>query len=209
MEETKQQRAERKRLAQEVAGIPDSKPFIAEETAQQVSRIETCHINGVAIADMNLDPQVLAALDYLMTDEGIAEKNSRPDVREPSGVTLGQDPFSKALQQRKDDVRDRGFDTYESRDPLKEVADRHAVPGMRPKFLSQARLKDSGGPGDYTIVKDANGDPVKVKGMVLGHIPEDRARARNKHFASRGNKLLNEIGEKYKQEGGSTAVADQ
>lgn len=202
--------AEQIRAAQEAAGIPDSKPFVSDEPMETgATRISSCHINGVLVSEMNLSPQVLLALDYWSTDEGIAEKNSRPNVRESSGITLGRDEFSKALDQRRDDVKDREMELYQARDPLKEVADRHVAKGMRGKFLSQAKLKEAGGTGDYEVVKDVSGDPVRVRGLVLGQMPEGRARARNRHFQDRANKVLQEVGDRYKREGGATAVADQ
>lgn len=200
-----------KRQRQEEAGIPDSKAFVAPEAERVpsgVDRILACHINGALISTLNLDPQVLAALDYFSTDEGIAEKNARPNVREPSGIEQGEGPWEKALQQKRDDVLDRKYDSYEARDPLREVAEQYAQPGMRSKFLSEKKTKD-GGNRDYEVVKQANGDPVKVRGMLLGHIPERVAVARNKHYQQRGTQLLKQLDEKYKQEGGPTAVSDQ
>jgi len=198
-------KSEQKRQNQELAGIPDSRPFVADESTRLesgVDRILKCHINGALIADLNLDPQVLSALDYNATDEGVAEFNARPDVREPSGVTIGKGPFEKALDQRRDDVRERDINLYEARDPLKEVADRYAQPGMRPKFLSAGKVKESGGTGDYEVIKDGRGDPVKVKGMVLAHMPEERARARNKHYRGRNDQLLKQIEQSHQAEGG-------
>jgi hypothetical protein len=202
-------KSEEKRKAQEAAGIPDSQPFISGDLEPNaITRMLECHINGVLIRELNLGPQVLAALDYYATDEGIQEKNSRPNVREASGVETGADGWDKALKEKRDDVLERGWDTYEARDPLREVADQYAQPGMRSKFLSEKKTKE-GGNRDYVVVKQENGDPVKVRGMLLGHIPERVAIARNKHFQQRGNQLLQQLEEKYKQEGGPTAVSDQ
>jgi len=187
-------------------GIGESKMFNAPDA--EPDPILACHINGVLISELGLEPHILAVLNRQLTDEGIEEKNARPDVREPSGVTLGQDGFSKALEQKRDDVIERDMFSYEARDPFREVADLHAKPGMRPKFMSAQKIKD-GGNRDYEVVKGENGDPVKVKGMVLGHIPEERATARNRHYQNKGNQFLKEIGEKYKHEGGPTAVTDQ
>jgi hypothetical protein len=200
-----------KKIMSKGGGIGESKIFAAENEEKNAAheRMLECHINGVAIRELNLEPQVLAALDYWATDEGIEEKNSRPNVRPDSGVRLGADAHDKSLQQRRDDVIDRGMELYEARDPLKEVADRHAQPGMKPKFLSSNKVKDLSGAGDYSIVKDSNGDPVRVRGLVLGHVPEERAAARNRHYRDKGNQLLKQLGEQYKREGGDTAVADQ
>jgi hypothetical protein len=204
-------KSEEKRARQEAAGIPDSKPFIDPETADQPSSMDGYHINGVLIAELNLPPQVLAALDYYATDEGMAERNARPMVREPSGIELGADGFTKALDQRRDDVIDRDMDMYEARDPLKEVASSFTGVGMRPKFLSAASVKEGGGTGDWDVVKypdghKQHGDPVMVKGMVLGQMPERKAIARNNFYRGRGNQLLKQIGEKHQAEGG---LADQ
>jgi hypothetical protein len=203
--------AKRTNIMSKGGGIGESKIFCAPnpEKDAALERMLACHINGVPIRELKLEPQVLAALDYWGTDEGIEEKNARPNVRPASGVELGREPFDKALEQRKDDVRDRGMETYEARDPLKEVADRYVGKGMKPKFLSPARIKDAGGVGDYQVVKDENGDPVRVKGMVLAEMPKAKAEARNRHFRERGNQMLKQIGEEYKNSGGKSAVSDQ
>lgn len=204
-------KAGEKRARQDAAGIPDSRPFIDPATALVPNPMEGYHIDGVLISEMNLPPQVLAALDYHSTDEGIAERNARPMMREASGVEMGADPFAKSLQQRRDQVIDDDMDMYIARDPLKEVADRFTHEGMRPKFLSADSVKQGGGTGDYEVVKypeghSQQGDPVMVKGMILGEMPERRAIARNNHYRNRGNMLLKQIGEKHQAEGG---LADQ
>jgi len=201
---------EERASAYEAAGIPDSRPFISSDPDEtKEPAIMNCHINGMLVRDLNLDPQVIAALDFYATDEGVAEKNARPNVRESSGVQLGADPFDKSLDQKRDDVKVRGMELYDARDPLREVAARHAAPGMKAKFLSPKRIQENGGTGDYTVVKDEKGDPVKVRGMVLGHMPTERAEARNRHYRERGNQIIKEITANYKREGGATAVVDQ
>lgn len=200
-----------KQKIQSAGGIGESKIFGGTPSTEPtgVDRIQECHIGGVRIGELNLEPNVLGALDYWQTDEGIEERNSRPMVRECSGIQLGHDGFDKSLEQRRDNVREAGMDLYQARDPLKEVADRHAVPGMRSKFLSAAKIKDGGGTGDYEVVKGDNGDPVKVRGLILAHVPEQVAAARNRHYRKRGNDLLKSMTDSYKKEGGETAVVDQ
>ncbi len=201
-------KSEEKRAKQEAAGIPDSRMFNDPETASLPNKMDGYHINGVLIGELGLRPEILAALDYYATDEGVAEKNARPMVREASGVELGQDPFHKALEQKRDDVLERDYESYAARDPLREVADEYAVPGMRSKFLN-AKKTLNGGNRDYQVVRQANGDPVKVQGMLLGHIPEGLAASRNRHYQSMGGEKLKQIADKFKAEGGPTAVADQ
>lgn len=200
------------RANQERAGIPDSKPHImaaADRPEAGVDRLLKCHIKGVPISQLDLGPEVLSALDYYATDEGIAEKENAPNARPSSGITLGKDPFAKSLDEKRNDVKNRGIDLAKARDPLKEVADKYAEPGMHPKFMSARRVQENGGTGDYEVVKDENGDPVKVKGMILGHAPEELVEARQKQQVGRSTELIKQIGEQYKREGGETAVADQ
>lgn len=202
--------AEERRENQEFAGIPDSKPFGGVETVEDP--LLNCHVGGVLVAEMlasmsdSLAATVRSGLSYAYTDEGIAARNSgKTDLH----ASVSSDGFDKALEQRRDDVQGREMEPFEARDPLKEVYDRHVGKGMRGKFLSSRKVKENGGTGDYQIVKDVNGDPVSVRGMVLGQMPEQRARARNQHYRARGNRLLSEMTERYKAEGGRTAVTDQ
>lgn len=209
-------KSEEKRQRQEAAGIPDSRPFVTSEAEHVESgsdRMLACHINGVAIAELNLGPEVIAALDYYATDEGMAERNARPMVREPSGIEQGAGPFAKALEQKRDDVLDRDMDLYQARDPFKEVADAFVGPGMRAKMLSANKLK-RGGNGDHQVVKypaghPHAGDPVMVEGMVLGEMPERRAIARNKHYQNKTADLLAQIEGKHRQAGGVVVGPDK
>jgi len=194
---SKEERARR----QEQAGIPDSKVFASPGPE---SPTLNCHVGGMLVRDMPLETQ--SRIVYRQTDEGIAEFNQGKSERRAEVIS---DEFHTALTQRKDDVLDRDMDLYEARNPLKEVADQFVAPGMRGKFLSAASVKDAGGTGDYVVVKypdghPLHGEPVKVKGMILGEMPERRAIAKNKHFRERGNQLLKQIEQKHQADGGST-----
>lgn len=201
---TKEQRdavVEGKRARQEAAGIPDS-PIGGVGT--DTNPVLDLHIGGMLVRDLPEEAQ--RHILYRQTDEALAASNvGKSDLV----IAELSDPFAKALQEKRDDVNDRDYDSYSARDPLREVADAHAVPGMRPKFLSAKGVKDRGGLGDHVVVKQPNGDPVMVRGMVLGHMPETKAASRNKHYRDRGNKMLAQIGTDFKKEGGATAVADQ
>ncbi len=199
---SKEERARR----QETAGIPDSKVF--SDPGPENPTLD-CHVGGMLVRDMPLENQ--NRIVYRQTDEGIAAFNAGKSERRAEVIS---DEFHTALLQRKDDVRGRGMELYEAKNPMKDLADKFVAPGMRPKFLSANSVKDAGGTGDYVVVKypeghPQHGEPVKVRGMILGEMPEQRAVARNKHYRERGNQLLKQIGEKYKAEGGKTAVSDQ
>lgn len=193
---------------QSAGGIGESKMFCAplpEGEMTGVDRIQKCHINGVLIGELKLDPQVLGALDYWQTDEGVKERNDRPGPKASADITVGAEGFDKALMQRRDDVRDRDMDLYEARDPFKEVADRYTSQGFRPKMLSAAKIKQGG--GDHEIVKypaghPQAGDPVMAKGMVLGQMPTARAEARNKHYRRHAQDMLAQVEAKHKAQQG-------
>lgn len=200
-QEERDARLKAKHDNRELAGIPD-KPIPGVE--MDTNPVLDLHVGGMLVRD--LPECVQGHIRRSQTDEGIAEDNEgKSDLH----VEETSDEFSKALRHKRDDVKDRDFDSYEAHDPLREVADKYAVPGMRPKFLSPKGVKDRGGTGDHQVVKDANGDPVTVRGMILGHMPEARALARNKHYRDRGNKMMAQIAADFKKEGGATAVTDQ
>lgn len=194
-----------KKIMSKGGGIGESKIFGAPAGTFEDNPILNLHVGGILVKELPVELQT--RIVYAQTDEGIAAANE--GKAEPSGIRVGAEGFDKALQQRRDDVKERDMESYEARDPLKEVADQYARPGFRPKFLSPRRVKENGGTGDYVVVKDDRGEPVTVKGMVLGQMPEAKALARNRHYQAKSNRLLAEITERYKQEGGATAVADQ
>jgi hypothetical protein len=185
-------------------GFGESKPFVAPEGTFSENPVLNLHVGGVLVRDLPIEMQ--GRIVYAQTDEGFAENN---EGKVEGAARVISDGFNKALEQRKDDVLERDMESYEARDPLKEVHDQYIQPGMRGKFLSPRKVKENGGTGDYEIVKDAKQNPVSVHGMVLGQMPERKARARNKHYQERSNRLLTEMTERYKAEGGATAVADQ
>ena len=200
-----------KRRAEKISaqGVGESKLFGGNYAVDE-NPVLNLHVGGVFVRDLPIESQ--GRILYQQTDEAIAERNEKArysDSTPASGIKIGDEPFDKALKQRRDDLGEREMEPYEARDPLKEVADANARPGFRPKFLSPRRVKENGGTGDYEVVKDAKGDPVSVKGMILGQMPEARAAARNRFYQRKSNDLLKQITERYKQEGGPTAVADQ
>lgn len=224
-------KSEQTRQNQDAIGIPES-PILREPPKGEADSILSCHINGVLIKDLNLEPHVIAVLNRALTDEGMAERNANPNRGETSGIQVqppredrrwiaettstpghfeylmrSTDEFGKALDQRRDDVNDRDMDSYSARDPFREVADTFTTPGMRPKFLSSTAIAE-GGTRDHRIVKYPEGhphvgDPVKVRGMVLGEMPERKAIARNKHYAAKGADLLKQVQGKHKADGGT------
>jgi hypothetical protein len=183
---------------QEAAGIPDSKVFGGSPDALE-NPVLNCHVGGVMVRDLPVEMQ--GRILWQQTDEGIAERNEgKSDLH----VSVGAEGFDKALQERRANLKD-GYEPFEARDPLKEAADKYVGKAMRPKFLSQRRVKENGGTGDYEVVKDG-GDPVMVKGMVLAQVPEELARKRNRHYQKVSQERIADITARYVAEGGKTAV---
>lgn len=202
--------AKGKATIRSAGGIGESKIFCAPSAEPTgVDILLGCHLNGKLISDLNLDPQILSAISYTATDEGIAASNARENMREPSGITQGKGPFEKSLQQRIAEIKEKGMASYEARDPLREVAEKYAEPGMKPKFLSRKRITENGGTGDYEVVKDKAGDPVSVKGMILGHTPIELADARNKFYQDKAARMLSQVTQKFKEDAAESAVVDQ
>jgi hypothetical protein len=70
---------------------------------------------------------------------------------------------------------DRDFDMRRAPDQaMIDVVQRYCPAGMAPKFLSERCMNVLGRRG-YEIVKDENGDPVRVATLILGIMPQEMA----------------------------------
>ena len=151
------------------------------------------HVGGVQIEQ--LPEEMVARLSYAHTDEAIEQRNAgKADtavhVRGAAGdraPVTGAD-FDRHLEERRD-FREDGSELWEAPDLMKELAEKYVAPGMAPKFLSPMQI-DKRGLRGYEIVKDSTGQPVKVGRMMLGQMPEAKARARKEHFRKKGSERL-------------------
>jgi len=187
--------------------LPESRPHIAAEgELERGVRIEDCHVNGKRIGDA-FSPEQWQQFNFRNTDEGLAEaagrKAGRTDATAPAVETV-RDAFSGACSQRRDDLQS-GMEPWEATDPLKELADQHVGKGMSPKFLSENRIARDGLRG-FRLVKDENGNPVKVRGLVLAEMPVEKVAQRNAFYRGKGNAAVAQIRDQYRREGGDTAV---
>ena len=117
------------------------------------------------------------------------------------GVDVIADAFAKRVMEiprREVEVEvDREFDdAVLGGKVLGETVDRYSEPGMAYKFLS-ARCIDLLGLRGYEIVKDLQGDPVKVGTLLLGKIPKHIAEARQRHWAEVSKKNVREQQERF------------
>jgi hypothetical protein len=97
-------------------------------------------------------------------------------------------------------------DDYIYAKPMEEAVARYGSPGMAPKFLSE-RCIDVLGLRGYRIVKDSNGDPVKVGKLIMGEIPLRMAENRRRHFAEESEAAVRESAEAF-EDRASRAISD-
>jgi hypothetical protein len=158
-------------------GIGESKRFIAPGGENDPERdafktLKGLHMGGKPVEEVIPRDQVhLITFDH--TDEGIAKRN---EDRVKTGIEPGKDALAKAIEKHGDSI-----EPWENTDPAKYLTDKYVKPGERPRLLSE-RMIDHAGTRGFEIVKDKNGDPVKLGNMPLGVMPEEKARKRQKYF---------------------------
>lgn len=185
------------------AGIPESPIMHRVLDDGGADPILDLHVGGVRIGDLPIEAQ--GRILYQQTDEGIAENNAG---KSPKRFEVTRDEFTKTLDHRRDAVKDFGMALDEAPNPTKELMDKHIKPGMRGRILSPKVIERKGMRG-WEPVLDENGQQVKLRDAILGQMPEDRAKQRNRQVRERGRQLLGEVTQKYLAEGKETALADQ
>jgi hypothetical protein len=204
--ETRRQNAEARReeKAPMSTGIGESRVF-RDPNASEENELLACHINGKLIRDLGFTPLQLSAISWHITDEGIAANNEgKQEVR----ASVIRDPLQKSLEKRKDDVLDRGMETWEAENPMREQIEQYGKPGFRTRYLSDATVQKRGRRKWEPVINE-KGDPVRLGGMVMAQMPEGRADARNKAVRAAGNERLKQVQEKYMEGAEGSAVADQ
>lgn len=136
------------------------------------------------------------------TDQGIEERLARPHAvssmgrsERPKPVHEGGD-FGKTLEARVAAGLDA--EAWDAPDPLQEAVDAHVRQGFRGKFLSDGVVNKRGMRGWKPVM--VGGQTVKVAGMTLAEMPEERALARNKHFQAVGAQALRQTQEQHDTE---------
>jgi len=183
-------------------GVGPSKVHRDPQAADPYKHLRGLHIGGVPIADISED--LVARLSYDHTDEAIAERNagkaaSAAHVRGAAGdrAAVTARDFDLSVEERRE-FRESGIEPWEAPDPMKELAEKHVGPGMVAKFLSPMQI-DKRGLRGYEIVKDSGGQPIAVGRMMLGQMPEAKARARREHYRKLGDARLAAIKEENQE----------
>lgn len=173
--------------------LPDSKLLGGDPNVDAIAHLRGLHVGGEPVE--SLPQEVWHLLTREHTDEGIAERNEgKIKPGDPLyGLRVGDGPLEKSIAERRDFRREQ-MEPWEAPDPMRVLADAHVGAGFRPRFLSQERLEKEGNFGrGFEVVRNENGDPVKLGTLVLARIPEELAERRDDAVRSRGKAQLREV----------------
>jgi hypothetical protein len=183
-------------------GVGSSKLHRDPNAPDPYRHLRGLHVGGVKIE--TLPEEMVAQLSIYHTDEDIEQRNRGkthseiemlpiPGLRAPVTAT----DFERQVEERRD-FRKNQVEPWEAPDVMKQLADEHVPKGMAPKFLSPMQI-DKRGPRGYEIVKDSKGEPIKVGRMMLGQMPEVKARARREHYRKQGETRLAAINDENQE----------
>lgn len=151
---------------------------------------------------------------YAMTDQGMAETEAAIEARGGrASVEFTRDAQDKKIDEYGDRLADPRTALINTQDPLEVLMKRHLPKGMRGRWLGRRKTAEAGmirGPVEYApvMIDDPDNPGTKINvtlgGMTLAAIPEDLARAAEKHYQdieaeSRAstNNQVNEYNEKH------------
>lgn len=132
-----------------------------------------------------------------MTDDGIAERNAKPNRRASVASVLREPSFDKKLDRMSRAVF-MGDDPFKETIDKQRAADEAVGEHFRYRVLSD-RVVQKKGMREWEPVINEKGDPVKVAGMTLSRMPTDIALMRDAHYQELGNEALREALETQQQ----------
>lgn len=164
--------------------IPESRIFGGggDETCPESLRGK--HLNGTPVEEI---PDVWRYLTPDRTDEGLAARNSASSA---VVVADGGTAFDKQIEQRAEHLANN-VEPWATKDPIGEGVKAHVPAGYRGKLLDGNRVSREGNYGrGWEVVKDAQGQPVRVGGDYVGIMPEETAKRRNAHYVEQDRKRV-------------------
>lgn len=185
---------------QALAGIPESRPFIDPETANEESPLLDLHVGGTLVRDMAgvMGPGWLSKLSYHHTDEAIAERNA--GKKESVARVVASSEFEKRLAQWEDSA-ESDMQPWEAPNPMTALERQYVRPGFKPRWMAPTAVdKRAKGLRGWKPVRDADGDLVKLGTLFLAEMPEERAEQRNEHYRAMGAANLQRSQEKQQEE---------
>lgn len=124
-------------------------------------------------------PDPLAAHVALgRSNEELEAQQADFEQRVKEGKACSVSVISDEVDKRIDGDGDPGFDPLLEMDPMSASIGPYVEKGKAYKLLSPRCNEMLGGTRGYQVVKDEQGDPVKLGNMVWGAIPEKIARQR-------------------------------
>lgn len=180
-----------KEKAPVIAGIGESRTFNNPDPAEQLDPLRSirgCHVGGKPVEELPEDVAHLLTYDH--TDEGIEARNAE---RQESAARV-TDPLDKQIEGRA-----RATEPWEAPDPMGDLVKEHVKPGERARFLS-GPVCDLKGTRGFELVKDEYGREVRLGRLMLGVMPEDRAKQREKHYQRITRELETEKATEYQEQ---------
>lgn len=177
-------------------GIGESQPFIAPEGTFEPGQIDwaTLTVNGQAIPE-----HLWGLLPYTLTDQGRAEAN---EGKQEPRVQILRDEVDHSIAHYRDDLVDN-LPFEEVHDPLKLAMKAHTPKGHRGLFMSEKKCDQDGmrrGVLDYQPVLDEKGQRVKVGGMFLASVPEERAQAAERYYQRKSQEAQQTAADKVREQ---------
>lgn len=162
-------------------GIGESELNIAPEGSFAPGEIDwaSCTINGQPIPE-----HLWGLVPYALTDQGRTEEN---EGKEEPRVQVLREPHDKAVEHYRDDLLN-DYPIEEQHDPLRTVVEQHTPKGHRGLMMSEAKCAKEGmrrGVLDYEPVLDDKGQRIRLGGMFLGSVPEDRAKRAERYYRAK------------------------
>ena len=164
----------------------------------------SCPAMKAAIENVGLENYAMATAEAILLKEDkavqdpIMQKGLRAAI-----ARFGKESVAAAFQKRILEIPTRTVEVEADRSdamifarPMEEAVMRYGTPGMAPKFLSERCIGVLGLRG-YVIVKDENGDAVKVGTLIMGEIPIRMADARRRHYADESEKAVREAADQF------------
>lgn len=183
-------------------GFGESKVFTAPEGTFD-DPTEKWTVNGAPIPF-----HLRHAIPYENTDQGRAERHQRAldnggiahveflaeKIEVPGGyrangeytpsqtIRVGGDEIGKTMLHMADDLKD-GKQPWETADAMRDIAAPYQAAGKRVRYLSPHQIEKGRGLRGWDPLRKENGDTVKCGNMILGWMPEDKAKKRDAHFS--------------------------
>lgn len=174
------------------AAVPDSRNFGAPDAPEFPPRLAGKHVGGVPCEQLPESVWHLMSVDH--TDEGIAARNEGK-AAPGSGARITRSEFDGQKERLRDFREAAPVEDFDlAPDPMRELRDRYVPPGMAACFLSGTNLgKVHGATGGWDIVKDEQGEPVRLGTLVLAQMPQHVRDAKQERYRAEGARNLQNV----------------